>query len=143
MPNPPGTMLDVVPRLIADKLSQMWGQPVIIENRPGAAPNGADAVAKTGDCEVADTLLATPPGPLVVSQWYFPKLTFDPEDFVPITVMVGVPTVLVANPDLPISSFSGIGGLREGQSGKAELRIAGARQHAATRPGSADASGQL
>jgi tripartite-type tricarboxylate transporter receptor subunit TctC len=104
VPNPPGTLLDVIPRLIADKLSEKWGQPVIIENRPGAAQNiGADAVAKSDPDGY--TLLATPPGPLVVSQWYFPKLTFDPTDFVPITVMVGVPTVLVANPGLPVSSF--------------------------------------
>ena len=104
VPNPPGTLLDVIPRLIADKLSEKWGQPVIIENRPGAAQNiGADAVAKSDPDGY--TLLATPPGPLVVSQWYFPKLTFDPTDFIPITVMVGVPTVLVANPDLPVSSF--------------------------------------
>lgn len=104
VPNPPGTMLDVIPRLIADKLSEKWGQPVIIENRPGAAQNiGADAVAKADPDGY--TLLASPPGPLVVSQWYFPKLSFDPAAFVPITVMVAVPTLLVANPDVPFSSF--------------------------------------
>lgn len=104
VPNPPGTLLDVIPRLVADKLSETWGQPVIIENRPGAAQNiGADAVAKSDPDGY--TLLATPPGPLVVSQWYFPKLPFDPTAFIPVTVMVGVPTVLVANPNLPVSSF--------------------------------------
>jgi tripartite-type tricarboxylate transporter receptor subunit TctC len=104
VPNPPGTLLDVIPRIIAEKLSEKWGQSVIIENRPGAAQNiGADVVAKSDPDGY--TLLATPPGPLVVSQWYFPKLTFDPSTFVPITVMVGVPMLLVANPALPVSSF--------------------------------------
>jgi tripartite-type tricarboxylate transporter receptor subunit TctC len=47
VPNPPGTSLDVIPRIIADKLAKTWNQPVIIENRPGAAQNiGAEAVAK-------------------------------------------------------------------------------------------------
>ena len=80
VPNTPGTIIDLIPRIIADKLTAKWRQSVIIENRPGAAQNlGAEAVANAEPD--GNTLLATPPGPLTVSQWFFPKLRFDPNAF--------------------------------------------------------------
>src|SRR5689334_24705582 len=61
VPVPPGPLLDVVPRIIAEKLSSKWGVAVIIENRPGAAQNlGAEVVAKSDPDGY--TLLASPPG---------------------------------------------------------------------------------
>lgn len=104
VPLPPGPVADLVPRLIGEKLAQKWSQPVIIENRPGAALNiGADAAARAEPDGY--TLLATPPGPLVVSQHYYPKLPFDPSRFVPVTVMVRVPAVLVAHPKVPADNL--------------------------------------
>jgi tripartite-type tricarboxylate transporter receptor subunit TctC len=64
VPLPPGATADTLPRIIADKLTRKWAQPVIIENRPGAAQNlGAEVVAKAEPDGY--TLLATPQGPLV------------------------------------------------------------------------------
>ena len=104
VPNPPGTSIDVIPRIIADKLAKTWNQPIIIENRPGAAQNiGAEAVAKAEPDGY--TLLVSPPGPLAVSQWFFPKLAFNPTEFVPVTVMVTLPAVLVVNPKLPVTNI--------------------------------------
>ena len=104
VPVPPGPLLDVVPRIIAAKLASKWGVPVIIENRPGAAQNlGAEVVAKSEPDGY--TLLASPPGPLVVSQHLWSKLNFDPDAFVPVSVMVRLPTVLVVNPKLPFSNL--------------------------------------
>jgi tripartite-type tricarboxylate transporter receptor subunit TctC len=104
VPVPPGPLLDVVPRIIAEKLSSKWGVAVIIENRPGAAQNlGAEVVAKS-DPE-GYTLLASPPGPLVVSQHLRSKLNFDPSAFVPVSVMVKLPTALVVNPKVPASNL--------------------------------------
>jgi tripartite-type tricarboxylate transporter receptor subunit TctC len=104
VPLPPGPVADVVPRLVAQKLAAKWGQAVIIENRPGASLNiGAEAVAKAEPDGY--TLLATPPGPLVVSQHFFLNLGFDPTAFVPVTVMVKVPAVVVVNPGVPVSSL--------------------------------------
>jgi tripartite-type tricarboxylate transporter receptor subunit TctC len=78
---------------------------VVIENRPGAALNiGAEAVARAEPDGY--TLLATPPGPLVVSQHFFPKLAFDPKAFVPVSILVKVPAVLVANPKVPVSTLA-------------------------------------
>ena len=104
VPLPAGPVADMVPRLIGEKLSAKWSQPVIIENRPGGALNiGADAVARAEPDGY--TLLATPPGPLVVSQHYYRSLPFDPTAFVPISTMVKVPAVLVVNPKLPVANL--------------------------------------
>src|SRR6266567_2708294 len=104
VPAPPGPLLDVIPRIIGEKLSAKWGVPVIIENRPGAAQNlGAEAVAKSEPDGY--TLLASPPGPLAVSQHLRSKLNFDPAAFVKVSVMVRLPTVLVANPKLPVANL--------------------------------------
>jgi tripartite-type tricarboxylate transporter receptor subunit TctC len=104
VPLPPGPVADVLPRVVAQKLAAKWGQAVIIENRPGASLNiGAEVVAKAEPDGY--TLLATPPGPLVVNQHFFPNLGFDPTAFVPVTVMVKVPAVVVVNPGVPVSSL--------------------------------------
>jgi tripartite-type tricarboxylate transporter receptor subunit TctC len=104
VPAPPGANLDTFPRLIADKLTALWGHPVIIENKPGAAQNlGAEYVAKSEPDGY--TLLATPQGPLVISQHFFPKLGFDPAAFVPISVIASQPLLLTAHPKLPAASL--------------------------------------
>ena len=97
VPFPPGGTADAVPRLIGDWLSRKWGQPVVIENKAGAAGNiGAEAVANADPDGY--TLMSSPPPPLVVNQNLYPKLGFDPRAFVPISVMAVVPTALVVNP---------------------------------------------
>jgi tripartite-type tricarboxylate transporter receptor subunit TctC len=104
VPLPPGPVADTLPRVIAAKLAQRWGQSVIIENKPGAAQNlGAELVAKAAPDGY--TLLATPQGPLVISQSFFPKLGFDPAAFVPISIFAEQPLLLVANPQVPAASL--------------------------------------
>jgi tripartite-type tricarboxylate transporter receptor subunit TctC len=104
VPVPPGPLLDVVPRIIADKLSSKWGVPVIIDNRPGAAQTlGAEVVARSDPDGY--TLLASPPGPLAVIQHLRSKLNFDPGAFVPVSMLVKIPTVLVVNPKVPITDL--------------------------------------
>ena len=98
VPYPAGGTADVMPRIIADWLSRKWGQSVIIENRTGAGGNiGAEVVAKSDPDGY--TLLASPPGPLVVNQNLYKHLDFDPLQFVPIVVMGRVSNALVVNPD--------------------------------------------
>jgi tripartite-type tricarboxylate transporter receptor subunit TctC len=104
VPVPPGAQLDAVARVLAESLSAKWGRPVIVENRPGAGGNlGAEVVAKSAPDGY--TLLVTHPGPLVANQWLYPKLTFDPNSLVPITVLVKLPPVLVAKASLPVTDF--------------------------------------
>jgi tripartite-type tricarboxylate transporter receptor subunit TctC len=98
VPFPAGGTADVMPRVVGDWLSRKWGHSVIIENKTGAAGNiGAEAVANaTPD---GYTLLSAPPPPLVINQNLYPKLGFDPLQFVPIVIIGRVPNALVVNPD--------------------------------------------
>jgi tripartite-type tricarboxylate transporter receptor subunit TctC len=98
VPFPAGGTADVMPRILAERLSRKWGQSVIIENHTGAGGNiGAELVAKSDPDGY--TLLASPPPPLVINQNLYPHLGFDPLQFVPIVVMARVPNALVVNPD--------------------------------------------
>lgn len=100
VPFPAGGTADTLPRLVADKLRQKWNQTIIIENRSGAGGNiGAEAVASS----TADgyTLLASPPGPIAINQTLYRKLSFKPEDLMPITLIGTAPNVLDVRPDFP------------------------------------------
>ncbi|MBV8837712.1 MAG: tripartite tricarboxylate transporter substrate binding protein [Alphaproteobacteria bacterium] len=97
VPFPAGGTADAVPRLVADWLSRKWGQPVIIENRTGAAGNvGAEFVSRAAPDGY--TLLSSPPPPLVINQNLYPGLGFDPAQFEPIVVVAHVPNALFVNP---------------------------------------------
>ena len=98
VPFPAGGTADAVPRLVADWLSRQWGQPVIIENRTGAAGNiGAEFAYRSAPDGY--TLLSSPPPPLVINQNLYPQLGFDPTRFEPIVVMAHVPNGLMVNPN--------------------------------------------
>jgi tripartite-type tricarboxylate transporter receptor subunit TctC len=104
VPAPPGPSLDSLPRLIANHVSGHWNIPVIIENIPGAAQNlGSEAVARADPDGY--TILAAPPGPLVISQYVYSKLGFDPDAFVPVSIFATQPTVLVASTSAPFSTM--------------------------------------
>jgi len=97
VPFPAGGSADAMPRLISAKLTEKWGQPVVVENRVGAAGNiGAEFVAKADPD--GHTLLASAPGPIAIHQHLYSKLAFDPDAFVPVTILSVVPNVLVVNP---------------------------------------------
>jgi tripartite-type tricarboxylate transporter receptor subunit TctC len=104
VPVPPGSAADILPRIVAEKLSARWGQPVVVENRLGGALNiAAEAVAKAEPDGY--TLLATPAPPLAINQSLHAKLNFDPAAFVPVTVMAATPLVLVAGRATPFATF--------------------------------------
>jgi tripartite-type tricarboxylate transporter receptor subunit TctC len=105
VPFPAGGSADLIPRIAAEKLSQQWGQPVIVENRPGAAGNiGADVVFKSEPDGY--TLLSAPPPPLVINRLLYPALTYDSTQFVPITVIAAIPNVLLVNAKVPANSVA-------------------------------------
>jgi tripartite-type tricarboxylate transporter receptor subunit TctC len=100
---PPGGGLDVVARVVADRLQPMFGHPVIVENRQGAGGNlGAEAVAQAAPDGY--TLLAAQPAPLTTNVVLYRKLNFDPTAFEPIVIMTTIPSVLVVRKDLPVTS---------------------------------------
>lgn len=100
---PPGGTVDVLTRTVAQKLTEKWGQPVVVDNRAGAGGNiGAQAVATAA----ADgyTLLATPPGPMTINQNLYKDMQFDPAKLVPVVMMASVPNVITARSDFPANS---------------------------------------
>ena len=100
VPFPAGGTADILPRILADRLSEQWRQPVIIENRAGAGGNiGAEAVA--GSAPDGYVLLASPPGPIAINDNLYKKLAFQPSKFEPVIVLGTVPNVLVVKPTFP------------------------------------------
>src|SRR5436305_8689131 len=95
---PPGGGIDVMGRQIAEKLTGMWGQPVVVENKPGANTIVAtEAVAKSP----ADgyTVLLTTDATFSINPHLYAKLPFDTQrDFIPVTMLVLLQQMLVANP---------------------------------------------
>jgi tripartite-type tricarboxylate transporter receptor subunit TctC len=100
VPFPAGGTADVLPRIVGEKLSDKWRQPVIIENRAGAGGNiGGEAVA--GSPPDGYVLLASPPGPIAINDNLYKKLGFEPAKFEPVIVLGTVPNVLVVRPTFP------------------------------------------
>ena len=106
VPFPPGGSADAIPRIIADYLARKWNQPVVIENRVGAAGNiGAEAAYRSPPDGY--TLMSSPPPPFVMNQHLYPRLPFDPTKFELIVIMAHVPSGLVVNPDkLKVNSLA-------------------------------------
>jgi tripartite-type tricarboxylate transporter receptor subunit TctC len=101
---PAGGGVDTVTRIVADRLRQRLGQPVVIENRGGLAGNiGAEAVyASEPD---GYTLLASQPAPLTVNVLLYKKLNFDPSAFLPVAIMTSIPNTLTVRPDFPAKTI--------------------------------------
>jgi tripartite-type tricarboxylate transporter receptor subunit TctC len=105
VPLPPGANGDLMPRILGQQLSTRLGEPVVIENRSGAAQNLGAEIAFRADPD-GYTLLATPQGPLVISPSFIPNLSFDPAQFVPVTIMARLPYILVVHPKVAVASFA-------------------------------------
>jgi tripartite-type tricarboxylate transporter receptor subunit TctC len=106
VPYPPGSGTDIVARLLGQRIGESWGQPMVVENRPGAgAIVGVEAVAKAAPdgytIGIADT------GPLAINPALYPKLPYDPlRDFAPVIEVAKLPFMLVAHPSLGVSSIA-------------------------------------
>src|ERR671918_844489 len=102
---PPGGGIDVLARQLADKLTPAWGQPVVVENKPGANTIvAADAVAKSP----ADghTILMTTDATFSINPHLYAKLPYDAQrDFTPVTMLVLLHQLLVAHPALPANTL--------------------------------------
>jgi tripartite-type tricarboxylate transporter receptor subunit TctC len=117
VPFPPGGSADLLPRTIGEKLSQQWGQPVIVDNRPGAAGNIGATAAYQAEPD-GYTLLSAPPPPLVINRLLYPKLAYDPTQFVPMTVIAAIPNVLLVHPSVKASSVAELIALAKSNPGK-------------------------
>ena len=118
VPFPAGGPLDLVARSIGQELSRSWGQPVIVDNRPGAGGNiGADLVAKAP----ADgyTILMGAVSTHAINVTLYSKLPYDPiKDFAPITLVTSVPNVLVLHPSVPAQNVKELIALAKAKPGQ-------------------------
>jgi tripartite-type tricarboxylate transporter receptor subunit TctC len=117
VPFAPGGASDLMPRIVGEKLAPMWGQSVVIENRPGAAGNiGMDAGARAA----ADgyLLLAAPNGNLVVNPHMYSKLSYNVlRDLTPITRIAAVQNVLVVHPEVQANTLKELVALARAKPG--------------------------
>lgn len=116
VPYSPGGGADIIARLIGQRLSTNIGQPVVIDNRPGANGNiGSDIVAKaTPD---GYTLLMNTIG-LVFSQSIYQKLSFNVlKDFTPVVSLAGTPYILITGPSVPVKSVADLIALAKSKPG--------------------------
>ena len=103
VPFPAGGTADALPRIVGDRLQARWNQSVIIVNRPGAGGNiGAEMVAAAEPDGY--TLLASPPGPIVINEALYKELAFRPSEFEPAIVMGSVPNVMDVRLGFPAKS---------------------------------------
>jgi tripartite-type tricarboxylate transporter receptor subunit TctC len=99
-----GGTTDIIARLVGKKMTDAWGQPVLIDNRPGAGGNlGSNIVAKAPPDGY--TLLIGSVGPLAVNATLYPNMPYDNlKDFAPICLVAEVPNMLIVHPSVPVHS---------------------------------------
>ena len=125
VPYAPGGTSDILARQIGPKLTEAWGQPVVVENRTGANGNvGADFVAKSAPDGY--TLLLTDLGGLVISASVYPKLPFDPsKDFSPVVMVSYSPHVLAVHPSVKAATVKELVALAKANPGKLNFAVSG------------------
>ena len=100
VPVPAGGITDVLARILQEPLTRKWGQPIVIDNRPGAGGNLGTEAAFKSDPD-GYTVLFSIPGPFTVNPTLYQKLNFDPSEFVPVALLATIPTALIAGPKVP------------------------------------------
>jgi tripartite-type tricarboxylate transporter receptor subunit TctC len=121
----PGGATDIVARAIAQKLQDAWGQPVTIDNKPGAGSNIAAEIVARADPDGHTLLLGTIANATNMS--LYKNLKYDTlRDFAPITQLMAAPSVLVVSPMLPVDDLKGLVALAKAKPGTLTYASSGA-----------------
>jgi tripartite-type tricarboxylate transporter receptor subunit TctC len=125
VPYAAGGTSDILARQIGPELNKVWGQPVVVENKPGANGNvGADFVAKSAPDGY--TLLLTDLGGLVISASVYPKLPFNPsKDFTPVIMVSYSPHVLAVHPEVKVKDVKELVAMAKAYPGKLNFAMSG------------------
>lgn len=125
VPYSPGGTTDILTRAVAPKLTAAWGQPVIVDNRPGASGMiGADAVAKAAPDGY--TVLMAYTAEIAIMPSLMKTMAYDPRrDFAPVTLGAITPMILIAHPSLPVRSLKDFIALAKTRPGELPYASAG------------------
>jgi len=124
VPYPPGGTSDILSRLLSPKLNEAFGQPILVDNRPGANGNiGADMVAKSAPD--GHTMLLADLGALTISPSIY-KLPFEPvKDFAPVTMVTYSPHLLAVHPSVPAKTVKELIALAKSKPGLLNFGVSG------------------
>ncbi len=124
-PWPPGGSNDIFSRAIAQKFTESMGQPVVVDNKPGAAGTlGSDLAAKAPGDGYTIVMGSSPTHAIAPSM--YPQLPYDPvRDFIPVTLVAVVPNVLVVHPSLPVKNVKELIEYAKANPGKLNFASAG------------------
>ena len=125
VPYPAGGTSDILARTIGQKLQELWGQPVVIDNKPGATGNvGAEIVAKSPPDGY--TLMLADIGSLAISPSVFTNLPFDPvKDFAPVLMVAYSPHILAVHPSVPAKDVKELIAYAKANPGKLNFAVSG------------------
>jgi len=125
VPFTPGGGIDAIGRIVGGRLSEVWGQQVVVENKPGAGANiGAGFVASSEPDGY--TLLMAPPATHAINAYLYNTLPFDMEkSFAPITMVAQFPNVLVVHPSLGVKSIAELIAKAKAEPGKIDFATSG------------------
>jgi tripartite-type tricarboxylate transporter receptor subunit TctC len=125
VPFPPGGISDVLSRIVGQKVSESWGQPVVIENRPGAGTTiAADFIAKSPSDGY--TLYFTDITTHAINASLYRKLSYDSlKSFAPVTAVTSTPLVLVMHPSVPATSVKELIALAKSKPGQLNIAHSG------------------
>jgi tripartite-type tricarboxylate transporter receptor subunit TctC len=117
VPVPAGGVTDVMARVVGQRLQEMWGQTVIVENRPGGNYGvGAQVVERSPPDGL--TLLVAPDSTFTANPALFSKLIYDPNSFTPISVLCRATPMLMVHPSLPVKSVAELVAYAKANPGK-------------------------
>ena len=114
---PPGGGADGVTRLVASKVSQNIGQPVLVENRPGASSIIAAQYVANATAD-GYTIMSVEQGSMVFNTALYSKLPYDPKDIAPVCDMIRAPVILAVNPNFPAKDLKSLIDYVRSQPGK-------------------------
>ncbi len=101
----PGGVTDILARALGQRLGKIWGQQVVVENKPGAS-NQIGATFVANSAPDGYTMLVSPEATFVINPWLYRNLPYDPvKDFVPITGLISISQALITNPSVPAQNL--------------------------------------
>jgi tripartite-type tricarboxylate transporter receptor subunit TctC len=117
VPIPAGGLTDVMARIVGQRLQEIWGQPVVVENRPGGN-SGVGALAVERSAADGLTLLVAPDSTFTANPALFSKLIYDPDGFTPIAVLCRGTPMLIVHPSLPVKTVPDLVAYAKANPGK-------------------------